>query len=167
MKMKNYYLSLAAIILITIPNWLSASNGHFKDTLTLLEVTGSLKMGQQLGQHTAQQILKVVKQQQTDIPPEAFSIIEEETMRIITSELAPDGKFVKELVDLQNEYFTHEEIKELLAFYDTDIGKKLIATQPEIFQKSMLIGQIWGKSLIPLLKDRILTRLKQEGIKIE
>jgi len=46
--------------------------------------------------------------------------------------------------DLYVNEFTHTEIKELIAFYKTDLGKKLSLKQSIISQKAMSIGQHWG-----------------------
>jgi len=46
--------------------------------------------------------------------------------------------------DLYVKEFTHAEVKELIAFYKTDLGKKLSLKQAVISQKAMSIGQHWG-----------------------
>ncbi|MDO5969465.1 DUF2059 domain-containing protein [Flavivirga aquimarina] len=40
--------------------------------------------------------------------------------------------------------FTHQEIKELIAFYNTDLGKKLAEKQLGLTQKAMEYGHSWG-----------------------
>lgn len=40
--------------------------------------------------------------------------------------------------------FTHSEVKELVAFYNTDLGKKLATKQVVISQQGMALGQNWG-----------------------
>lgn len=40
--------------------------------------------------------------------------------------------------------FTEKEIKELVAFYNTDLGKKLAEKQLGLTQKAMQFGQSWG-----------------------
>jgi len=48
------------------------------------------------------------------------------------------------MADLYVQEFTHAEVKELIAFYKTDLGKKLSLKQSIISQKAMSIGQHWG-----------------------
>jgi hypothetical protein len=48
------------------------------------------------------------------------------------------------MAGLYMEEFTHEEIKELIAFYNTDLGKKLADKQLDLMQKAMMFGQSWG-----------------------
>jgi hypothetical protein len=48
------------------------------------------------------------------------------------------------MADLYVKEFTHAEVKELIAFYKTDLGKKLSLKQSVISQKAVSIGQHWG-----------------------
>ncbi|WP_111308763.1 DUF2059 domain-containing protein [Confluentibacter sediminis] len=57
-----------------------------------------------------------------------------------------DGLYDK-LADLYMEEFTQAEIKELVAFYNTDLGKKLAEKQLSLTQKGMMLGQSWGMEL--------------------
>jgi len=54
-----------------------------------------------------------------------------------------DGLYGK-MADLYMEEFTQDEIKELVAFYNTDLGKKLAEKQLGLTQKAMMFGQSWG-----------------------
>jgi hypothetical protein len=55
----------------------------------------------------------------------------------------------------------------MLAFYETPTGKKTIATMPQILNKSMMIGQQWGQSLVPQLVANLERRFEEEGIKVD
>lgn len=48
------------------------------------------------------------------------------------------------MADLYMDEFTHKEIKELIAFYHSPLGKKLASNQLQITQKAMLLGQNWA-----------------------
>jgi len=54
-----------------------------------------------------------------------------------------DNLFLK-IADLYMEEFTHSEIKELITFYKSDIGKKLASKQAVLAQKGMMMGKNWG-----------------------
>ena len=49
-----------------------------------------------------------------------------------------------QLAELYMAEFTHEEIKELVVFYKTDLGKKLAEKQLGLTQKAISLGQAWG-----------------------
>ena len=50
----------------------------------------------------------------------------------------------EKMAGLYTAEFTHEEVKELLKFYETDLGKKMASKQMLISQKSMVLGRNWG-----------------------
>lgn len=54
-----------------------------------------------------------------------------------------DGLYEK-MADLYMTEFTQDEIKELVAFYNTHLGKKLAEKQLGLSQKAMMFGQSWG-----------------------
>ena len=54
-----------------------------------------------------------------------------------------EGLYVN-LADIYMKEFTQAEIKELVAFYKTDLGKKLASKQMSLGQQGMMLGQSWG-----------------------
>jgi len=48
------------------------------------------------------------------------------------------------MAELYTAEFTHAEIKELITFYKSDLGKKMASKQLIISQKGMMLGQAWG-----------------------
>ena len=48
------------------------------------------------------------------------------------------------MADLYMSEFTQAEIQELIAFYHTDLGKKLAEKQLKLTQRGMAFGQSWG-----------------------
>jgi hypothetical protein len=57
-----------------------------------------------------------------------------------------DGLYDK-MADLYMAEFTQDEIKELVAFYHTDLGKKLAEKQLGLTEKAMMFGQSWGMEI--------------------
>ena len=50
----------------------------------------------------------------------------------------------EEMATLYMAEFTRDEIKALVSFYKSDIGKKLAIKQVALAQKGMMMGQSWG-----------------------
>ena len=57
------------------------------------------------------------------------------------------------IASIYMEEFTHAEIKELLTFYETPIGKKLASKTGELGQKGMVAGQAWGIKIQQLIEQ--------------
>ena len=45
--------------------------------------------------------------------------------------------------------FTQEDVKGLLAFYETDLGKKTIAAMPSLTREGAAMGEQWAKANMP------------------
>jgi uncharacterized protein len=59
--------------------------------------------------------------------------------------------------------FSVDEIHNLIAFYRTPTGQKLIARQPVIARQSMAAGQQFGKQLVEDLRQQIDDELRKRG----
>jgi len=57
-------------------------------------------------------------------------------------------ELTKQLVPVYQKHFTHEDVKELISFYESPIGKKLATKTPILTQEAMQLGQIWGMNLM-------------------
>ena len=62
-----------------------------------------------------------------------------------------DGLYSK-MANLYMKEFTQDEIKKLVAFYKTDLGKKLAKKQLGLSQKAMMFGQAWGMEVQQIAK---------------
>ena len=59
------------------------------------------------------------------------------------------------IIPIYEKHFTHEELKQLIAFYESPIGKKLIKVQPQIMMESMAAGEEWGKKLVQKAMEKL------------
>jgi tetratricopeptide (TPR) repeat protein len=75
------------------------------------------------------------------------------------SESFDPGEFVGMFTPVYDKYFTHQDVLELIEFYETPIGQKLIRTQPLITNEAMEIGRVWGERKA----QEIIQRLQEEG----
>ncbi len=127
----------------------------------LLEMTGALDIGLMVSKVMVEQMTDLLKQSNPEIPPRAFTILEEEVNAILREEL---GAFYEMLYPIYHDHFTLSEVNGLIAFYETPLGNKVVSTLPLITQESMLAGQQWGETLAPKIGPRIMRRFQEEGI---
>ena len=66
---------------------------------------------------------------------------------------------INELVPIYDRYFTESEIKDLIKFYESPVGKKMVLNQPLILKDSMTVGQNWGMKI----GQEIVEDLQKEG----
>ncbi|MEC4677206.1 MAG: DUF2059 domain-containing protein [Nitrospirota bacterium] len=110
----------------------------------LLEVSGVTKMGTQI---TAQ----LIKHQRKNMPdiPEQFWVD-------VAGTLKSDG-LNKKIVAVYVRHFSIEEMKTIVAFYKTTVGKKYLQKLPEITQESMAVGRIWNREVGAQIAEKLKT----------
>ena len=60
-----------------------------------------------------------------------------------------------ECVPVYDKYYTHDDIKQLIKFYESPLGKKLVETSPLVMNESMAIGQRWGEKLAQVIMSEL------------
>src|SRR5688500_17747522 len=114
-----------ALVFTTVINAQTISDQMQADITVLLNRTGALKIGEQMGNVVSQQIIAAVKAQNPGVPASTTAMINDVVRKhldsFITSEEAIAG-----LVNIYAQHYTHDEIKGLIEFYNTPLGKKLI-----------------------------------------
>lgn len=99
------------------------------------------------------QLIELTSGQQFDIMTEPIvKMVAEDKREAFKKELAASTEqLYKKMAVIYTESFTEAELDEILAFYDTPVGKKMVALTPEITKKGMEIGQAWGMELQPMM----------------
>ena len=134
------------------------------DIRNLLEISGALDMGKQMSSAVIQQMTQILKSTRPDIPDKMYEILEEEVNLIIEEQMTAEGGLLELTIIIYHRYYSHEDVKGLLSFYKTALGKKLIKTQPQVMQESIQAGQLWGQALGPIIQERLEARFENEGV---
>ncbi len=90
----------------------------------------------------------------------------QKTMDLVMSEMSWD-KLKGDYISIYAETFTVEELKGLVRFYASPIGKKLIEKQPELMQRSMQISQKQMMALMPKIQELTQQLQQQESAQPE
>jgi hypothetical protein len=68
------------------------------------------------------------------------------------------SELTSEVAKLYATHFNEAELKELLAFYKTPVGMKLITEQPKIGDEGLRFAQTWANNL----SDEVIARMRDE-----
>ena len=74
------------------------------------------------------------------VPPEFWE-------RFMEQARARRGELESGYATLYDRHFSTEEIRQLLAFYDTPIGKRFLEVQPVLMREGIALGQEWGSRI--------------------
>lgn len=80
------------------------------------------------------------------------------------TELAPRMEQVTdEVAKLYANHFTEPELKEILTYYQSPVGKKMLAQQPIIVDASLKFAQDWANKLSEEVVAKMRAELKKKG----
>jgi TonB family protein len=131
------------------------------DIRQLLEATGFERQSAQLMTIILTQLLDEAKRSQPDVPAGALEVMKQ----VIESEFvaATKGPLLEETVAAYAKYFTPDDVRGLLAFYNSELGKRTVAVTPAIAQELAASGQRWAENELPRIRAGIAFRLRKEG----
>lgn len=112
------------------------------DIRKLLELTGAAAMGQQM----MDQMMASMKPMMGGAGDAFWEDFRKEV---------DANELVNRIVPVYAAHLTHDEVKQLIVFFESPVGRKLVAEQPAMMQESMLIGQQWGAEVA----ERVITRM--------
>jgi hypothetical protein len=66
---------------------------------------------------------------------------------------------VESMIPVYSKHFTGADIKQLIAFYQSPFGKKVLREMPQIISESNEVGARWGEGVV----QRVATRWRDQG----
>lgn len=124
--MKNVFLTFA---LIFLANMASAQDSFKADALKVIELSGAAGPMQMAKEQILQSIPEAKKME--------FSKDFDASLPALYAKLAT----------IYMETYSAEDVKAMLAFYESPVGKKISASAGDLFKKSTAAGQEWGADL--------------------
>ncbi|HWR04715.1 MAG TPA: DUF2059 domain-containing protein [Humidesulfovibrio sp.] len=137
------------------------------DIQRLLDVSGGAALGKQLPAVITRQVVLSLKQKRPDIPAQSLAVVEREVMAVMKQKLEGPGGMLDRLVPLYAKTFTQQEIKDMLAFYESPTGRKAAAALPGLLREGQKIGEELAKEIGPELKRRLTEALSKEGVVLD
>lgn len=115
------------------------------DIKKLLGITGASNTGLRV----FSQVIGMFQRTHSEVPEAVWMEMVSE------AEAKVDGFVMEMLVPIYDKHLTHEDIKGLIAFYETPVGRKLLAVMPRMHQESRTAGEIWGRDFARTVQERL------------
>jgi hypothetical protein len=115
----------------------------------LLELTGSARIGQQV----IRQMMETFKKANPKVPESFWNQMANEF---------DSAAMVDLVVPIYDKHLTHEDVKGLIAFYESPVGRKMVSVLPAIIQESLQAGQQWGMDIARRIQQRLEARQKEQ-----
>lgn len=126
----------------------------------LMTITGADKNMDIMMANMIPQFAAIQKQQR----PDQAAAIDEVFASLSTRMMARKQEMLDLIAPLYAERFSADELKQVIAFFKSPTGVKFVAAQPDILQRSMLIGQQWGQRIGAEIDAEVRRELKKKGI---
>ncbi|GAA5164061.1 DUF2059 domain-containing protein [Viridibacterium curvum] len=150
--MRYLLLGLVALLCLQLPAHADELTAEKRaDIRKMMEASGSARIGQQMGR-LAQQALRQSMRNCTNCTPRTFEILDKEVDKLFVTRSLAKGELVDRMVEVYHKHFSAAEVRELLAFYTSPLGKRVSAVTPQIAQESLALGQEWGRGLMDELQ---------------
>lgn len=126
--MKKVVLAIVCVFMFFATATAQENEAFKEDTVKLLKITS---------QDAFEQVINQMARMVSEDKKSEFKVEAAKTL---------DG-VIESISKIYMAEFTHDEIKDLLAFYATPTGFKMAEKTMVLAQKSMVVGQTWGMEL--------------------
>jgi len=159
------FLVIAALSLQAATASGQALDDSFRsDIEKVLEVTGAAQIATQTASLISRQLLETVRNTNPSISDRSLEVVNQVLESEFAKAFAGPDSLINKMVLIYAKHFTHEDVRGLLAFYGSDLGKKTIAAMPLLLQEGAEAGREWGARQMPRIMGVVMERLKAEGL---
>jgi uncharacterized protein len=152
--MRPTAVALALVGFGSIANAQQPSAAALQTAREIIKVTGATALFNPLIPGVVEQAKNLFLQQN----PALSKDLNEITVKL-RAELAPRfDELTAEVAKLYAVHFTEAELKDLLAFYKSPVGMKLITEQPKIGEEGLKFAQDWANQL----SDQVIAKMRDE-----
>ena len=136
---KRIWLAMCFSVAIAMP--VAAEQAKPESIKKLLQVSGAGELGVQM----MSQMIPALK----NVIPDAPDSFWDDVMQEVNAKELEDM-----LIPVYQKHLTEDDVKALSQFYASEVGQKMIKSQPAIMQESMVLGQQWGQRLAQKIVQR-------------
>jgi len=129
--MKKLFIATALLLSV---QFASAQSADFKkDVVEYIKLSGS-----------AAQVTAVLEPVLAQIPEDKRADLKKEIDATLPS-------LYDKMADVMMKHYTHDDVKKMIEFYNSPVGKKIQEVTPKMTKDQMKAGQEWGMQLQGLL----------------
>lgn len=126
-----------------------APSAEYKTMLQkMLEVSGTMESAKVM----VPQMVSMVKQQSPGIPDAFWDGFQKKW------EAKLDGRLTELYAPIYQKFLTLDDLKKIVAFYESPVGKKLSAATPAMMGEGMQVGQKLGMEIVTELQQELQAR---------
>jgi uncharacterized protein len=124
----------------------------------MMDVVGTKRIMQTVMATMVQQLFDSFRKMRPDIPPQVW----DRAFATLSSDENTQG-LLKEIVPIYQRHFCSDEVAQIVAFYESPVGHKLIEEMPAIQQEGFAAGKAYGQRLDKQIKQAVEDELSKKG----
>lgn len=94
---------------------------------------------------------------------QTMRVVRQEATDVVRERLESGDALYSVLYPVYEKHFNIFELNQLVTFYQSPLGQKLVRVSPQLLTESMALGQEWGLSLVPEIAQRVQARLAEQN----
>jgi hypothetical protein len=106
---------------------------------------------------------KAIAKDNQAVTEAVLAIMKTTTISLVKRQISSQGGLVDRVIPIYDRHYTHNEIRGLIKFYESPLGKKMASVRPEITKEGIVVAEQWVRYLEPLLIQAIEKSLEKEG----
>ena len=130
----------------------------------LLVASGSFNTGLNLANLGANAMVNSLTRSNSKITAQIAARLKTEIIAIVEDDFIANRFWHEMSYEVYSKHFDLQEIRTLTAFYQSDVGRKLVRVQPQIAQESTLAAQKRFQALAPAIEKKVRALLADEGV---
>ena len=108
-------------------------------------------------------VIQRVKQTFVPTNPQLIGPLNEVATQLLKEYAPKNADIVNEIAKIYAEHFTEAELKEILAFYKSPAGRKMIVEEPKAIDQSLRAAQDWAVKFSDVVLERFRLEMKKKG----
>ncbi len=128
------------------------------ETRRLLDLMGASGMIDRMVERSFGNMMDAFAKLRPDIPQSFWKEFAAEARQQVHSE-----DLIELILPIYEKHFTAEEVRQLIAFYQTPLGKKVIGELPRVQEEAAEVGQQWGEELGRRIGEQVVKKAAEKG----
>lgn len=154
----------APAVTSTAPGELTSSKRS--EIKILLELTGVRAIPDQIAVNSVQSMVQGIRQLDPKFPDKGFQAMRAAITDGLNAKVDVAGGLIEQVTLVYHNAFSASEISEMVKFYQSAAGKKMLATQSKVNGETMQTAMKWADASAADLDQRMDAALKKENLKL-
>lgn len=133
---------------------------------TLLDITGIRAIPDQIAVNSVQSMVSGIRQLDPKFPDKGFQAMRTAIVEGLNAKVDVPGGLIEQVTLVYHNSFSASEISELLKFYQSPPGKKMLGMQSKVNAETLQTAMKWADANAADLDQRMEAALKKENLKL-